>query len=71
MLNRPIGAQQALEWGWINRVVPRAELDAAVDDYCDELLAKMPEVLRATKVAAGLLEGPGLVRSPFAWRANG
>ena len=50
MLNRPIGAQQALEWGWINRVVPRAELDAAVDDYCDELLGKMPEVLRATKV---------------------
>jgi enoyl-CoA hydratase/carnithine racemase len=51
MLNRPIGAQQALDWGWVNRVVPRAELDAAVDDYCDELLAKMPEVLRATKVA--------------------
>jgi enoyl-CoA hydratase/carnithine racemase len=50
MLNRPIGAQQALEWGWINRVVPRAELDAAVDDYCEELLGKMPEVLRATKV---------------------
>jgi enoyl-CoA hydratase/carnithine racemase len=50
MLNRPIGAQQALEWGWINRAVPRAELDAAVDDYCDELLAKMPEVLRAAKV---------------------
>lgn len=50
MLNRPIGAEQALDWGWINRAVPRAELDAAVDDYCDELLAKMPEVLRATKV---------------------
>jgi len=50
MLNRPIGAEQALEWGWINRAVPRAELDEAVDDYCDELLAKMPEVLRATKV---------------------
>jgi len=50
MLNRPIGAQQALEWGWINRVVPRDQLDAAVDDYCDELLGKMPEVLRATKV---------------------
>jgi enoyl-CoA hydratase/carnithine racemase len=50
MLNRPIAAQQALEWGWINRVVPRDQLDAAVDDYCDELLGKMPEVLRATKV---------------------
>jgi enoyl-CoA hydratase/carnithine racemase len=50
MLNRPFSAQQALEWGWVNRVVPRAELDAAVADYCNELLDKMPEVLRATKV---------------------
>ncbi|MFI5255070.1 MAG: enoyl-CoA hydratase/isomerase family protein, partial [Candidatus Limnocylindrales bacterium] len=49
LLNRPVSAQQALEWGWINRVVPRAELDAAVDDLCTELLAKMPEVVRATK----------------------
>jgi len=50
LLNRPFSAQQALEWGWINRVVPRAELDAAVGDYCTELLAKMPEVVRATRV---------------------
>lgn len=50
LLNRPIPARQALDWGWVNRVVPRAELDAAVDDYCDELLTKMPEIVRATKV---------------------
>lgn len=50
LLNRPIPAQQALDWGWINRAVPRAELDAAVDDYCNELLRKMPEIVRATKV---------------------
>jgi enoyl-CoA hydratase/carnithine racemase len=50
MLNRPFGAQQALEWGWVNRIVPRAELDAAVDDYAQELLRKMPEIIRATKV---------------------
>ena len=50
LLNRPITAQQALDWGWLNRVVPRAELDAAVDDYCDALLDKMPEITRATKV---------------------
>jgi enoyl-CoA hydratase/carnithine racemase len=49
LLNRPVTAQQALEWGWINRVVPRAELDAAVDELCAELLAKMPEIARATK----------------------
>jgi enoyl-CoA hydratase/carnithine racemase len=49
LLNQPIGAQQALEWGWINRAVPRAELDVAVDALCEELLAKLPEVVRATK----------------------
>jgi enoyl-CoA hydratase/carnithine racemase len=48
-LNREIPARQALEWGWVNRVVPRAELDAAVDDLAVELLAKLPETLRATK----------------------
>jgi enoyl-CoA hydratase/carnithine racemase len=50
LLNRPIDARQALEWGWINRAVPRAELDGTVDDLCTELLAKMPEIIRATKV---------------------
>ncbi len=34
LLNRPISAGQALDWGWVNRVVPRAELDDAVTDYC-------------------------------------
>jgi enoyl-CoA hydratase/carnithine racemase len=50
LLNRPVTAQQALEWGWVNRVVPREELDKAVADYCDELLDKMPEIVRATRV---------------------
>ena len=50
LLNRPVSAQQALEWGWINRVVPRAQLDEAVADYTTELLAKMPEIVRATRV---------------------
>jgi enoyl-CoA hydratase/carnithine racemase len=50
LLNREIPILQALDWGWVNRVVPRADLDAAVDDYADELLRKMPEIVRATKV---------------------
>jgi enoyl-CoA hydratase/carnithine racemase len=49
LLNRPISAQQALEWGWVNRVVPRAQLDEAVADYCTELKSKMPEIVRATR----------------------
>jgi enoyl-CoA hydratase/carnithine racemase len=54
LLNRPFTAQQAAEWGWINRAVPRSELDSAVADYCEELLAKMPEIVRATRVQLNL-----------------
>ena len=49
LLNQPVTAQQALDWGWINRVVPRSQLDAAVDELCGEVLAKMPDIVRATK----------------------
>jgi enoyl-CoA hydratase/carnithine racemase len=48
-LNRPIPAAQALDWGLVNRVVPRAELDRAVDDLSAQLLEKLPETLRAAK----------------------
>ena len=54
LLNRPVSAQQALEWGWVNRVAPRAKLDDAVADYCAELLNKMPEIVRATRVQLNL-----------------
>jgi enoyl-CoA hydratase/carnithine racemase len=54
LLDRPIGAQQALEWGWVNRVVPREQLDATVADYCGELLDKMPEIVRATRAQLNL-----------------
>lgn len=48
-LNRPVPAATALEWGLVNRVVPRADLDTAVDDLSTEVLAKLPETIRATK----------------------
>lgn len=48
-LNEEIPAHQALEWGLVNRVVPQAELDAAVDEMVAKLLDKMPEVMRYTK----------------------
>ncbi|MBA2253708.1 MAG: enoyl-CoA hydratase/isomerase family protein [Chloroflexi bacterium] len=50
LLNRPHTALQALHWGWVNRVVARERLDREVDGLCEELLAKMPEIVRATKV---------------------
>jgi enoyl-CoA hydratase/carnithine racemase len=44
-----ITAQQALEWGLVNRVVPLAELDGAVAELTRKLVQKYPECLRYTK----------------------
>jgi len=49
LLCEPITAQQALEWGLVNRVVPRAELDVAVDELCQKLIDKFPECTRYTR----------------------
>ena len=49
MLSEPISAQQALEWGLVNRVVPRDQLDEAVDELCEKLIDKFPECMRYTK----------------------
>ena len=44
-----IGAAQALDWGLINEVVPRAELDAAVARWVERILACAPLSLQAIK----------------------
>jgi len=49
MLCRRYSAQQALDWGLANAVVPKAELDAEVQRWCDELLALSPTVLKLVK----------------------
>lgn len=51
MLCRRYSAQIALEWGLINSVVPRAELDAEVRRWCDELLALSPTCLNTVKTS--------------------
>ncbi len=47
--NEPLTAQKAMDWGLINAVVPRPQLDAKVDEWVESLLQKMPEVFRYTK----------------------
>jgi enoyl-CoA hydratase/carnithine racemase len=47
----PINAATALDWGLVNRVVPYAELDAAVDVLAQKLIDKFPECTRYTKEA--------------------
>lgn len=44
-----ISARQALEWGLVNRVVPREGLDASVAEMAQKLIDKFPECLRYTK----------------------
>jgi enoyl-CoA hydratase/carnithine racemase len=44
-----IPAAKALEWGLINQVVPRPELDAAVDTLCQKLIHKLPGCIRYAK----------------------
>jgi len=49
MLCEPVPAAQALEWGLVSRVVPRAELDATVAELAEKLARKLPEAMRYTK----------------------
>ena len=49
MLCEPISPAQALEWGLVTRVVPRAELDATVAGLAESLARKLPETIRYTK----------------------
>jgi enoyl-CoA hydratase/carnithine racemase len=51
LTGRPIDARTALAWGLVNRVVPAADLDAAVQDFVDAILSKSPAVIGAGKRA--------------------
>jgi crotonobetainyl-CoA hydratase len=49
LTGRRISAAQALDFGLVNEVVPRTELDAAVDRWLADILACAPLSLRAIK----------------------
>ena len=49
MLCEPVPPAQALEWGLVSRVVPRANLDATVAELAEKLARKLPEAMRYTK----------------------
>ncbi len=49
LLCEPIPAKKALEWGLINRAVPRKDLDKAVHEMSEALINKLPESTRYTK----------------------
>ena len=49
LLCEPITARKALEWGLVNEVVPRRDLDLAVGRMAKKLVRKLPEVTRYAK----------------------
>ncbi|MDY0067070.1 MAG: enoyl-CoA hydratase-related protein [Steroidobacteraceae bacterium] len=51
MLCRKYKAEQALQMGLVNTVVPLAELEAEVEKWCDELLSVSPGCLEILKAA--------------------
>jgi enoyl-CoA hydratase/carnithine racemase len=48
-LCEPIDAQKCLDWGLVNQVVPKEQLDDAVAEMCKKLINKFPECMRYTK----------------------
>ena len=53
-LCRRYPARQALELGWINAVVPDAELEAEVTRWADELLRMSPRYLEIAKISSNV-----------------
>ncbi|MFZ3047862.1 MAG: enoyl-CoA hydratase-related protein, partial [Desulfatirhabdiaceae bacterium] len=49
MLCRRYNAQQALEMGLVNTVVPLDKIDAEVDKWCEEILEKSPTCIQLLK----------------------
>ena len=49
LMCEPVPAAQAAEWGLVNWVVPRADLDAKVDEVVAKLAAKLPQTTRYAK----------------------
>jgi enoyl-CoA hydratase/carnithine racemase len=51
LTGRMFDARTALDWGLVNRVVPAAELDAAVKSYTDIIVARSAATIRLGKAA--------------------
>jgi enoyl-CoA hydratase/carnithine racemase len=49
LMNQRISAQQALDWGLVNRIAPREKLDEVIDEMVAILIDKFPECTRYTR----------------------
>jgi enoyl-CoA hydratase/carnithine racemase len=66
MTSRRVHADEALAWGYVHRVVPAVELDAAVDRLVDGLVAQ-PAVPLAMTVDALRALGRATSAPEAAW----
>ena len=72
MLCEEIPAARALEWGLVNRVVPAAELDAAVAELVGKLADRLPLMARYAKAQLDFwrdLAWHGTIRHAHDWLA--
>jgi len=53
-LCRKYTAPEALDLGWINRVVPDDELEAEVERWADEILALSPRYIEIAKISSNV-----------------
>jgi len=51
LLGERMSAGEAVEYGLVNRVVPAADFDDAVDDWAEKLAAKSPLIMKLGKDA--------------------
>jgi enoyl-CoA hydratase/carnithine racemase len=51
LTGKPISARRAYEVGLVNRVVPHAELDQAVNEWLEAILASSPRTIQLGKAA--------------------
>ena len=59
LLGEPVSAERALAMGLLTRIVPRGELDAAVDAMVAALAERSPTALRLGKYALGQMREMG------------
>lgn len=54
-LCRKYSAQEAMDLGWINKVVPDDELEREVQDWCDEIIAMSARYMEVAKASSNVM----------------
>ena len=52
---RKYSAQEAMDLGWINQVVPDNELEAEVERWCEEIIAMSPRYMEVAKASSNVM----------------